>query len=79
MSTPYDRPPLALGDDDREAWAAFEAANARAADDYAARTAPPRLTACGRPSHRPCPQCGAKTRARTEHCAACVREEREQS
>jgi hypothetical protein len=60
------------------AWASYERMNRRAADDYIERTTTPPLTACGRPSSRSCPRCGAKTRARTEHCAACVREESEQ-
>jgi hypothetical protein len=62
-----------------EAWRAYQAANARAADDYAERTAPRSKYDDIRPQPRPCPCCGAMTRARTENCAACVREERGES
>jgi hypothetical protein len=62
-----------------EAWREYEYRNRKAAAMYAIRTASRAKYDGGRPKPRDCPRCGAKTRARTEHCAACVREERGES
>jgi hypothetical protein len=59
-----------------EAWRAYQAANARAADAYAARMAAPEPGV--RPKWRDCPRCRRKTRASTRTCRACVQQEREE-
>jgi hypothetical protein len=77
MSTPFDTRPLPLTDADREAWAAYERANRRAAWDYAIYVAPTKKRDEVRPPNHPCAQCGKTTRSRVDKCRACLRDEKE--
>lgn len=72
MSDPYSRTPLTLTDADRDAWADYEAANKRAADQYEALP----IAHCRAGAGSPCILCRRRaTRNKDGVCPTCKREE----